>query len=60
MGYCPITKEECVKNCELYDEEWDMCAFRLAGKALAALIREVSVAAGALNNIGINTENLGG
>lgn len=60
MGYCPITKEECVKDCELYNDEFDMCSCRLAAKALADLIREVSVAAGALNNIGINTEFLGG
>lgn len=60
MKYCPITKEECVKDCELYDEKFDMCSCRLAAKALADLIREVSGAASALNNIGINTEFWGG
>lgn len=59
MVYCPITKEECVKNCGLYDEEYDMCAHLMTAKALVKIKREAEVAAGALNNIGINTECLG-
>ena len=59
MTFCPFTKDECAKNCGLYDANLDMCACLITAKALVKIKRETEIAAGALNNIGINTEFLG-
>lgn len=58
MTFCPFTKDECAKNCGLYEEKLDMCACLMTAKALVKIKQEAEVAASSLNNIGISIEDM--
>lgn len=58
IATCPLTKEECNERCA-----WsvnDRCAFLQVVKALVGTERNTGQAAGALVNIGHNTDGLVG